>query len=88
VDVNVWKVEVKDVQDVKGEQVIVILEAMKLGNSVCAPEDLGHGAKVGMVLVKSGDAIRTGEKIALFVKVNMGIRRAGLLQKPILDLTR
>jgi urea carboxylase len=47
---------------------VVILEAMKLEISVCAPEGLGAGAKVEMMLVKPGDTIRAGEKIALIRK--------------------
>jgi len=68
VDANVWKVEVKDGESVKAEQVVVILEAMKLEISVCASEDMKAGAKVEKVLVKPGDTIRAGEHIVLIRK--------------------
>ncbi|RDI76657.1 hypothetical protein Vi05172_g13363 [Venturia inaequalis] len=65
VDANVWKVEVANGDVVKAEQVLVILEAMKLEINVCAFEGLEEGARVEMVLVKPGDSVRAGEKIAL-----------------------
>lgn len=68
VDANVWKVEVKDGDEVKSGQVVVILEAMKLEINVCANEGFAGGAKVEMMLVKPGDTIRAGEKIALIRK--------------------
>lgn len=68
VDANVWKVEVKDGDSITTGQVVVILEAMKLEINVCVHEGLGEGGKVEMVLVKPGDTIRAGEKIALIRK--------------------
>lgn len=68
VDANVWKVEVKDGDSITAGQVVVILEAMKLEINVCVHEGLGEGGKVEMVLVKPGDTIRAGEKIALIRK--------------------
>ncbi|TID21255.1 urea carboxylase [Venturia nashicola] len=69
VDANVWKVEVKDGDKIEAGKVVVILEAMKLEINVCAREELEKGARVEMVLVRPGDSIRAGEKVALIRKV-------------------
>lgn len=67
VDANVWKVQVEDGGDVAANQVITILEAMKLEINVNAPEDLKE-AKVEKLLVAPGDAIKAGGKLALLRK--------------------
>ena len=67
VDANIWKVQVEDGGDIAANQVITILEAMKLEINVNAPEDLKE-AKVEKLLVAPGDAIKAGEKLALLRK--------------------
>ena len=67
VEANVWKVQVEKDNDVQANQVITILEAMKLEINVNAPEDMG-GAKVEMLLVRPGDAVKAGGKLALLRK--------------------
>ena len=67
VDANVWKVQVQDGDDVSTNQVITILEAMKLEINVNSPEDIKE-AKVEKLLVAPGDAIKAGQKLALLRK--------------------
>ncbi|KAF2084687.1 hypothetical protein K490DRAFT_75644 [Saccharata proteae CBS 121410] len=65
VDANVWKVEVSE-----GD--ISILEAMKLEISVRIPEDLviasGPSVRVEKMIVRPGDTVKAGGKIALLRK--------------------
>lgn len=72
VDANVWKVEVADGDVLKPNHLVSILEAMKLEISVRLPEDLvtanGPSAKVEKVLVRPGDTIKAGGRIALVRK--------------------
>jgi urea carboxylase len=63
---NVWKVEVKEGDKVKKEQVVAILEAMKLEIPVKAEAD---GAVVEKVLVKPNDVIEAGRPLVLVRKV-------------------
>ncbi|KAJ9659577.1 hypothetical protein H2201_007326 [Coniosporium apollinis] len=75
VDANVWKVEVEEGAEVKANQVVsavvpvAILEAMKLEIAVRLPEDIGaesdKTAKVEKLLVRPGDTIKAGGRIAL-----------------------
>jgi biotin carboxyl carrier protein len=55
---------VEEGQEVKANDVVAILEAMKLEINVNAPDDLGQ-AKVEKVLVQPGETVRAGERIAL-----------------------
>lgn len=64
VDANVWKVMVEEGQEVKANDVVAILEAMKLEINVNAPEDPGK-AKVEKLLVQPGETIKAGGRIAL-----------------------
>lgn len=70
VDANVWKVEVKEGDEVERETVIVILEAMKLEIAVKTPESmLSEGkSKVEKLLVKPGDTVTAGGHLALLRK--------------------
>lgn len=52
----------------KANQVLTILEAMKLEINVNAPEDLADEAKVEKVLVMPGDSIKAGGRVALLRK--------------------
>ncbi|KAH7025475.1 allophanate hydrolase subunit 2-domain-containing protein [Macrophomina phaseolina] len=69
VDANVWKVEVADGDVLKRNHLVSILEAMKLEISVRLPEGLvtadGPPVKVEKVLVRPGDTIKAGGRIAL-----------------------
>ncbi|KAK3047857.1 hypothetical protein LTS18_013047, partial [Coniosporium uncinatum] len=65
VDANVWKVEVAEGDELETDQVVVILEAMKLEIAVRTPEDVAKGAKVEKLLVKPGETIKAGGRIAL-----------------------
>jgi urea carboxylase len=64
VDANVWKVQIEQGQDVKSNDVVVILEAMKLEINVNVPEGNGK-AKVEKLLVQPGETIKAGGHIAL-----------------------
>lgn len=57
----------EDGSDVSTNQVITILEAMKLEINVNTPEDVKE-AKVEKLLVAPGDAIKAGQKLALLRK--------------------
>ncbi len=54
---TVWKVEVEEGDRVESEQVLVILESMKMEMPVEAPE----GGTVSAILVKPGAAVEEGE---------------------------
>lgn len=64
VDANVWKVLVKEGDEVEKGKLICVLEAMKLEINVNAADDLKAG-KVEKLLVKPGETVKAGEKIAL-----------------------
>ncbi len=66
---NVWKVEVKEGDVVKDEQIVSILEAMKLEIPVKTDESM-VGAKVEKLLVKPNDVVQAGNPLML-------LRRAG-----------
>ncbi len=63
-DANVWKVMVEEGQEVRPNDVVAILEAMKLEINVNAPDDQGK-AKVEKLLVQPGETIKAGGRIAL-----------------------
>lgn len=56
---NVFKVEVKPGQAVKANDVLLVLEAMKMETPIKSPGD----AVVKSVLVSQGDAVAAGQKI-------------------------
>ena len=69
VDANVWKIEVKEKDVIKPNQVIAILEAMKLEINVNAPESVADGtAVIEKLLIEPGETIRAGGRIALVRK--------------------
>lgn len=59
-----WKIEIEEGQEVKPNQTIAILEAMKLEINVNAPEDQKK-AKIEKLLVTAGETIKAGGRIAL-----------------------
>lgn len=61
---NVWKVVVEEGQEVGPNDLIAILEAMKLEVNVNAPEGIGK-AKVKKLLTMPGETINAGGRIAL-----------------------
>jgi urea carboxylase len=61
---NVWKVEVQEGDAVKVEQVVSILEAMKLEIPVKAEQSM-QGAKVEKLLVKPNDVVEAGKPLML-----------------------
>ena len=63
-DANVWKVQIEEGQEIKANDVIAILEAMKLEINVNAPEDQKK-AKVEKLLVQPGETIKAGGRIVL-----------------------
>ncbi|KAF2125612.1 hypothetical protein P153DRAFT_323616 [Dothidotthia symphoricarpi CBS 119687] len=73
VDANVWKVEVKEGDNIDDETVIVILEAMKLEIAVKTPESAAQAGKlkVERILVKSGDTVTAGRHLVL-LRVSKG----------------
>jgi biotin-dependent carboxylase-like uncharacterized protein len=65
VDANVWRVEVSQGDDIKQNQIVVILEAMKLEININAPESL-HGkgrAIVEKLLVEPGETIKVSKHL-------------------------
>lgn len=58
---NVWKIEVKEGDRVKEEDVIMILESMKMEIPVEAPCD----GTITKILVNEKDAIREDQVVAL-----------------------
>jgi urea carboxylase len=64
---NVWKVEVKEGETVKLEQVVSILEAMKLEIPVKTEEEM-EGATVEKLLVKPNDVVQAGAPLMLLRK--------------------
>ncbi|OJD29029.1 urea carboxylase [Diplodia corticola] len=69
VDANVWKVEVADGDVLEENHLISILEAMKLEISVRLPDDMvtagSAPVRVEKMLVRPGDTVKAGGKIAL-----------------------
>ncbi|KAK4505411.1 hypothetical protein PRZ48_003374 [Zasmidium cellare] len=65
VDANVWKVEVKEKDEIKPNQLVAILEAMKLEINVNVPESLKGGGVVEKLLIEPGETIKAGGRIAL-----------------------
>ena len=63
---NVWKVISKEGDKVKGNDVVAILEAMKLEISVRAEE--GMAGKVEKVLIRPGDVVTAGDPLVLVRK--------------------
>lgn len=55
---------VEEGQEVKANDVVAILEAMKLEVNVNAPEDMGK-SRLEKLLVLPGETIKAGGKIAL-----------------------
>lgn len=64
---NVWKVEVKEGDVLKSEQIVSILEAMKLEIPVKAEESMA-GMTVEKLLVKPNDVMEAGKPLFLLRK--------------------
>ncbi len=62
-----WKVEVKEGDTIKAEQVVSILEAMKLEIPVKTEENV-EGATVEKLLVKPNDVVQAGNPLMLLRK--------------------
>lgn len=62
-----WKVEVKEGDTVKVEQVVSILEAMKLEIPVKTEPEM-EGATVEKMLVKPNDVVQAGSPLMLLRK--------------------
>ena len=63
-DANVWKIEVKEGMLLEANQVVVILEAMKLEVSIRVPCSL-DGARVKKIAASPGTSIQVGAKLIL-----------------------
>lgn len=61
---NVWKVEVKEGDQLQKEKIVAILEAMKLEIPVKAEAEL-DGCLVEKVLVKPNDVVEAGKPLVL-----------------------
>lgn len=61
---NVWKVEVKEGDKLEKDQVVVILEAMKLEIAV-RTESVAVGSVVEKILAQQGDSIEAGKPLLL-----------------------
>lgn len=64
---NIWKVEINQGDTINQDQVVVILEAMKLEIAVRA-DPAAVGTKVEKVLVQQGDSIEAGKLLMLAKK--------------------
>ncbi|MDY0235848.1 MAG: acetyl-CoA carboxylase biotin carboxyl carrier protein subunit [Gudongella sp.] len=58
---NIWKILVKEGQQVKENEVLLILEAMKMENEIVSPKD----GVVSSILTQEGAAVNTGDKLVL-----------------------
>ena len=58
---NIWKILVKEGQEVKENDVLLILEAMKMENEITSPRD----GVVASILTQEGAAVNTGDKLVL-----------------------
>ncbi len=56
---NVWKVQVEPGQEVEEDDVLVVLESMKMEIPVTAP----RAGRVSEVLVKEADVVREGQTL-------------------------
>lgn len=66
---NVWKVVASEGDELKANDVVTILEAMKLEIAVRAEGDLA-GSKVEKLLVRPNDVVKAGDPVALVRKHN------------------
>ncbi|MEE2788879.1 MAG: biotin/lipoyl-binding carrier protein [Myxococcota bacterium] len=57
---TVWKIEVEVGEEVEEEDVVVILESMKMEMPVEAPAD----GTITEILIKEGDAVQEGQPLA------------------------
>jgi len=67
VNANVWKVQVEEGHELKEDQVVVILEAMKLEINVNVEPSMA-GMKVEKLLVKPNDVVEAGKPLILLRK--------------------
>lgn len=58
---NIWKILVKEGQEVKEGEVLLILEAMKMENEITSPKD----GVVASILTQEGAAVNTGDKLVV-----------------------
>lgn len=58
---NIWKILVKEGQEVKSGDVLLILEAMKMENEIVAPRD----GVVASLTTSEGAAVNTGDKLVI-----------------------
>ena len=64
---NVWKVIASEGDMLKANDVVTILEAMKLEIAVRAEDELA-GSKVEKLLVRPNDVVKAGDPVALVRK--------------------
>lgn len=60
-----WKVEVEESQKVKADQIVSILEAMKLEINVKTELNTGESATVEKLLIKPNDVVQAGQPLLL-----------------------
>jgi biotin carboxyl carrier protein len=56
---NILRVEVKEGEQIKAGQLLVVLEAMKMENEILAP----HDGTVAQVVVSKGTTVETGSPL-------------------------
>ncbi|KAA6408635.1 MAG: urea carboxylase [Lasallia pustulata] len=61
---NVWKIQVKEGDTLEANQIVAILEAMKLEIAVRAEDDLA-GSAVEKLLVRPNDSVKAGDPLVL-----------------------
>lgn len=58
---NIWKIEVKEGDQVKAGDILLILEAMKMENEILAPRD----GVVASINTTQGATVNTGDKLVV-----------------------
>ena len=61
---NIWKIQVKEGDTLEANQIVAILEAMKLEIAVRAEDDLA-GSAVEKLLVRPNDSVKAGDPLVL-----------------------
>ncbi|NMA48657.1 MAG: biotin/lipoyl-binding protein [Tissierellia bacterium] len=58
---NIWEILVKEGQEVKSGDVLLVLEAMKMENEILSPKD----GIVASIATQEGAAVNTGDKLVV-----------------------
>lgn len=74
-----WKVQVREKEEIRPQQLVAILEAMKLEINVNAPESMKPGkAVVEKLLIEPGETVKVGLVIPYRITTELTINRLGV----------